>query len=73
METPFAMAFEGRLQQWDDERGFSATAAAPRPLARVGGPGDRGGARRGLKNCPGAEMDGNHDGVPCEQQWCGAR
>ncbi|WP_457419681.1 cold shock domain-containing protein [Roseateles sp. P5_E7] len=23
-----------------------------------------------LKNCPGAEMDGNHDGVPCEQQWC---
>lgn len=26
-----------------------------------------------LKNCPGVEMDGNHDGVPCEQQWCGAR
>jgi cold shock CspA family protein len=23
-----------------------------------------------LKNCPGVEMDGNHDGVPCEQQWC---
>ncbi len=23
-----------------------------------------------LKNCPGAKMDGNHDGVPCEQQWC---
>jgi len=23
-----------------------------------------------LKNCPGTEMDGNHDGVPCEQQWC---
>ena len=23
-----------------------------------------------LKNCPGMEMDGNHDGVPCEQQWC---
>jgi cold shock CspA family protein len=23
-----------------------------------------------LKNCPGAQMDGNHDGVPCEQQWC---
>ncbi|MEO8118761.1 MAG: cold shock domain-containing protein [Rhodoferax sp.] len=22
------------------------------------------------KNCPGMEMDGNHDGVPCEQQWC---
>lgn len=23
-----------------------------------------------LNNCPGVEMDGNHDGVPCEQQWC---
>jgi cold shock CspA family protein len=23
-----------------------------------------------LKHCPGVEMDGNHDGVPCEQQWC---
>jgi hypothetical protein len=23
-----------------------------------------------LKNCPGTQMDGNKDGVPCEQQWC---
>jgi cold shock CspA family protein len=23
-----------------------------------------------LKSCPGAKMDGNNDGVPCEQQWC---
>jgi micrococcal nuclease len=23
-----------------------------------------------LKNCPGVEMDGNRDGVPCERQWC---
>jgi cold shock CspA family protein len=23
-----------------------------------------------LNNCPGTRMDGNHDGVPCEQQWC---
>lgn len=23
-----------------------------------------------LRNCPGVQMDGNHDGVPCEQQWC---
>ena len=27
-------------------------------------------AKAFLKNCPGTEMDGNHDGVPCEQQWC---
>ena len=23
-----------------------------------------------LNNCPGTKMDGNNDGVPCEQQWC---
>lgn len=23
-----------------------------------------------LRNCPGVRMDGNRDGVPCEQQWC---
>jgi cold shock CspA family protein len=23
-----------------------------------------------LRNCPGVKIDGNHDGVPCEQQWC---
>ncbi|QYJ98135.1 excalibur calcium-binding domain-containing protein [Shewanella alkalitolerans] len=24
-----------------------------------------------LRNCPGTEMDGDHDGIPCERQWCG--
>ena len=23
-----------------------------------------------LKHCPGVKMDGNNDGIPCEQQWC---
>jgi len=23
-----------------------------------------------LRNCPGDQMNGNHDGEPCEQQWC---
>lgn len=23
-----------------------------------------------LRNCPNTEMDGDNDGVPCEQQWC---
>lgn len=27
-------------------------------------------AKMFLKHCSGMEMDGNHDGVPCEQQWC---
>jgi hypothetical protein len=26
-----------------------------------------------LSHCPGVKMDGNGDGVPCEQQWCGKR
>ena len=24
-----------------------------------------------LKNCPGVEMDGDGNGIPCERQWCG--
>ena len=24
-----------------------------------------------INNCPNTKMDGNHDGVPCEKQWCG--
>jgi endonuclease YncB( thermonuclease family) len=27
-------------------------------------------ARWFLAHCPGAKMDGNRDGEPCEQQWC---
>ena len=23
-----------------------------------------------INNCPGTKMDGNHDGVPCVEQWC---
>lgn len=28
-------------------------------------------ARYFLNHCPGVEMDGDGDGVPCEDQWCG--
>ena len=28
-------------------------------------------ARYFLASCPGTEMDGDHDGIPCEDQWCG--
>ncbi|MFG5411323.1 cold shock domain-containing protein [Piscinibacter sakaiensis] len=23
-----------------------------------------------IRNCPGTKMDGNNDGVPCQEQWC---
>jgi hypothetical protein len=26
-----------------------------------------------LEHCPGTKMDGDHDGIPCEDQWCGDR
>lgn len=26
-----------------------------------------------LRNCPGTQMDGDNDGIPCEQQWCGSQ
>lgn len=30
-------------------------------------------ARYFLANCPNVKMDGNRDGVPCQEQWCGNR
>ncbi|WP_443083319.1 excalibur calcium-binding domain-containing protein [Vibrio sp. VPAP30] len=24
-----------------------------------------------LAHCPNVKIDGDRDGVPCEQQWCG--
>ncbi|MDQ7743218.1 excalibur calcium-binding domain-containing protein [Hydrogenophaga pseudoflava] len=27
-------------------------------------------AKQFLRNCPGMEMDGDNDGIPCEQQLC---
>ena len=24
-----------------------------------------------IRNCPNTKMDGDHDGIPCEKQWCG--
>jgi len=29
-------------------------------------------ARWFINHCPGTQMDGDGDGEPCEQQWCGA-
>lgn len=26
-----------------------------------------------LRNCPNVKMDGDLDGVPCEDQWCGKK
>ncbi|MGX9728225.1 MAG: excalibur calcium-binding domain-containing protein [Candidatus Electronema sp. VV] len=26
-----------------------------------------------LENCPDVKMDGDHDGIPCEDQWCNGK
>jgi cold shock CspA family protein len=73
--------FQAGLQRGDLEH---APAAPARPLAAV--PSDPGFQCDGrthcsqmrscaeatwfINHCPGTKMDGNHDGVPCEQQWC---
>ncbi|RZI63843.1 MAG: cold-shock protein [Variovorax sp.] len=62
---------------------FSTVPVAPSRISDVSTPGFRCDGRKlcsqmtscaeatfFLKNCPGVQMDGNHDGVPCEQQWC---
>ena len=60
----------------------SGTRAKPAPALRVSSPYRCDGrqhcsqmasceeARFFLKNCPTTKMDGDGDGVPCEQQWC---
>jgi hypothetical protein len=30
-------------------------------------------ARYFLEHCPGVKMDGEGDGNPCEEQWCGSQ
>ncbi|MGV8918453.1 MAG: excalibur calcium-binding domain-containing protein [Pseudomonas sp.] len=27
-------------------------------------------AKQFLQRCPGTQMDGDNDGIPCESQWC---
>jgi hypothetical protein len=54
----------------------ASPAAAPEPLFRCDGRTycsqmtSCEEARFFLRSCPGVQMDGNNDDVPCEQQWC---
>ena len=55
----------------------AATPTAPRPSAyscdgrtRCAQMRSCAEARFFLANCPGVQMDGNRDGLPCERQWC---
>jgi len=66
-----------RAAQPMDSTSAAATAAAP-PAAGMRCDGRQycsqmtscAEARFFLAHCPDTKMDGNHDGVPCEQQWC---
>lgn len=59
----------------------SPKAVAPAPTARSGGFNCDGRqhctqmrsceeAKYFLAHCPGAKMDGDRNGIPCEKQWC---
>lgn len=84
------MRFEGKLDRWNDDRGFGFIAPTRGGVAtqldstsqQFSNPFRRDGrkhcsqissceeAKFFLKNCPDTQMDGDHDGIPCEQQWC---
>ncbi|WP_347907504.1 excalibur calcium-binding domain-containing protein [Pseudomonas grandcourensis] len=79
-----AWKFSPELQSWVEVRPsspqrISAVLIAPKPVsAPVKCDGRKycsqmtscAEATNFLQNCPGMEMDGDYDGVPCEKQWC---
>ncbi len=72
------MRIEGTLKKWNDERGFGFIQPthggqevfvhiSSFPRSQMTSCAE---ATFFLKSCPGVKMDGDHDGVPCEAQWC---
>jgi hypothetical protein len=75
------------LNAEEKRRRATAAAAAPEKVAPVAPPGGASfncdgrkycsqmkscaEAKYFLANCPGVKMDGDKNGIPCEQQWCG--
>jgi len=72
------------LQSWTEAqlsnpKGAFAVATAPKPVSTPFKCDGRkycsqmtscAEAKNFLQNCPGVEMDGDNDGIPCEAQWC---
>ena len=56
------MRFQGRLTEWNDDRNVQEVALARAVL--------RDEAEATGEKCGVPDMDGNHDGIPCERQWC---
>ena len=79
-----AWEFFPQLQSWAEAqlsipKGTYMVVAAPKPVsAPVKCDGRKycsqmtscAEAKNFLQNCPGMEMDGDNDGIPCETQWC---
>ena len=79
-----AWKFFPELQSWVEDqqsnpKGTPAVVAAPKPVSiSIKCDGRKycsqmtscAEAKKFLQNCPGVEMDGDGDGVPCEAQWC---
>ena len=65
--------------QLSNPQGAFTAATAPKPVAarfkcdgrkRCSQMTSCAEAKNYLQNCPGMEMDGDDDGIPCESQWC---
>lgn len=79
-----AWTLSPELQSWPETqlsspKGTSTVAAVPKPISAPFKCDGRkycsqmtscAEAKSFLQNCPGMEMDGDHDGIPCKSQWC---
>lgn len=64
-----AAVFEGAAMQAEDSHPASFRCDGRTHCSQMSSCAE---ARYFLANCPGTKMDGDGDGVPCEQQWCRA-
>lgn len=75
--------FKVRKAVYDGQRAAAQVAVAPAPVARETAQSFQCDGRQHcsqmrscaeatyfIRHCPNTKMDGNNDGVPCEQQWC---
>ena len=64
-EVPFSQALEQSVEQAQPAQNFSCDGRTMCPQMTSCAE-----ATYFIRSCPGTKMDGDGDGVPCEDQWC---
>ena len=64
-EVPFSQALEQSVEQTQPAQNFSCDGRTMCPQMTSCAE-----ATYFIRSCPGTKMDGDGDGVPCEDQWC---